>query len=563
MPRTGLLNTLDDARPGDVIAFQPRAVFSVRETTRYSIERLRVIRWLRQLLLLTLFVTIAAALQRASGAWESEFGGHPDEPAHYITGLMVRDYVAHGLGSRPMPFARDYYEHYPKVALGNWPPGFYVIQAAWTLPFSPQRGSLLLLMALLAGFVAWAIAYALEIEFGLPTAMVAALLFLALPVVQIQTGMVMTEIPVTLFMLLATLAFGRFVETERTRDALAFGFLASAAILTKGSGLALAFVPPMALMFSRRWHLLKTRKFWYPAVIVLVLCGPWTALTLGLARAGWEEGGFSLRFTRLALPFYGRTAYLNLGFALTVTAVIGIIVKLWPYPKEKRPSGLWSAMGAVFFAVWLFQSLVPCGLDERHFVPALAAAVMFVLAGAQRAAQYAEARNLPWLRPAVYGALIVFFVIGPFRIPRKDYRGLGTLAHQLSVSSGRHDVLFISSDATGEGIFISEVAMREARPGHKVVRSSKLLASSTWGGGDYKAKVAGPQDVLAALEMAQVRYVVVDHTLPEGRKLPHHQLLEKTLAEMPTHFELMSKASFVRNGRAFADGLELWRLIRR
>src|SRR5205814_702859 len=29
-----------------------------------------------------------------SGALKSEFGGNPDEAAHYVTGLMIHDYVA-------------------------------------------------------------------------------------------------------------------------------------------------------------------------------------------------------------------------------------------------------------------------------------------------------------------------------------------------------------------------------------------------------------------------------------------------------------------------------------
>ena len=32
-----------------------------------------------------------------TGAYHAEFGSHPDEAAHYVTGLMVRDYLASGL----------------------------------------------------------------------------------------------------------------------------------------------------------------------------------------------------------------------------------------------------------------------------------------------------------------------------------------------------------------------------------------------------------------------------------------------------------------------------------
>ena len=39
-----------------------------------------------------------------------------------------------------MAFAENYYLHYPEVAMGHWPPGFYLLQAVWTLLFPTQRG---------------------------------------------------------------------------------------------------------------------------------------------------------------------------------------------------------------------------------------------------------------------------------------------------------------------------------------------------------------------------------------------------------------------------------------
>ena len=87
------------------------------------------------LLLLLLYFSITVLLQWASGTYHSDFGGYPDEPGHYVTGLMVRDYIAAGFPDSPSRFAENYYLHYPKVAIGHWPPVFYSIQAAWMLIF--------------------------------------------------------------------------------------------------------------------------------------------------------------------------------------------------------------------------------------------------------------------------------------------------------------------------------------------------------------------------------------------------------------------------------------------
>jgi hypothetical protein len=68
-------------------------------------------------------------LQVLAGAYASGFGGYPDEPAHLVSSLMVRDFLA-GLDFRhPWQFAQQYYFHYPKVAIGVWPPGFMPLSA--------------------------------------------------------------------------------------------------------------------------------------------------------------------------------------------------------------------------------------------------------------------------------------------------------------------------------------------------------------------------------------------------------------------------------------------------
>ena len=97
-----------------------------------------------------LFLTITLAIQWTKGAFQGEFGSHPDEPAHFVTALMVHDYVADLFPAPPMQYAENYYLHYPKVGLGHWPPVFYVVQAGWMMLFSESRISMMLLMAVVA-----------------------------------------------------------------------------------------------------------------------------------------------------------------------------------------------------------------------------------------------------------------------------------------------------------------------------------------------------------------------------------------------------------------------------
>ena len=59
----------------------------------------------------TLFLATALLLQWLSGAYSAELGGHPDEPAHYVTGLMMQDYLKTWPPVPPVRFAESFYLH--------------------------------------------------------------------------------------------------------------------------------------------------------------------------------------------------------------------------------------------------------------------------------------------------------------------------------------------------------------------------------------------------------------------------------------------------------------------
>src|SRR5207237_9290681 len=140
--------------------------------------------------------------------------------------------------------------------LGHWPPVFYTVEAAWMLIFPISRQSLLFLMALFTAAMAFTLYRMVEQEFGALLGVTAGLFLIVLPVIQAYSGMVMADTLVGLLSLWTVLSFARFIDRQGWQDAALFGLLASLTILTKGTGLALALVPPLALLFNRRWNLI-------------------------------------------------------------------------------------------------------------------------------------------------------------------------------------------------------------------------------------------------------------------------------------------------------------------
>jgi hypothetical protein len=93
------------------------------------------------LIALAVFVGLILGVQYFGGAFQAEYDGHADEAAHFVSSLLVRDYLAQFPWPSPLPWAINYYVHYPKVAIGHWPPGYYALQGVWWLFVPPGRAS--------------------------------------------------------------------------------------------------------------------------------------------------------------------------------------------------------------------------------------------------------------------------------------------------------------------------------------------------------------------------------------------------------------------------------------
>jgi hypothetical protein len=510
-----------------------------------------------------LFWALAAGLQLASGTFSSEFGGHSDEAGHYITGLMVRDYLIGLDWGQPLRFAEGYYSHYPKVALGHWPPFFYVVQAAWTIPFGPSRVSVLLLMAALTALLALTVYRSVRGEFGPFLGWVVGVLFIGLPWVQLYTGILMADILTGLLCFWATLCFGRFLETGSWRTAAGFGVLASLTILTKGSGLLLALMVPLAVVLSGRYRLLARPGFWLPAGIVLVLCGPWMYLTRHLAHNGFDYPLPTPAFTIPALGFFSRMLLETTGVGLLGLIVLGLFVKL-VRPRGGQVAGKWAACAALLPAVGIFHLVVPVGMEQRYLIPALPAAMLFLAAGMAWVAA-----RLPGRWPAdrkvvlVAAVVVLVFAVETFTVRKLSFRGFGEAARELVQAPDGPKKLLVSSDSAGEGAFIAAVAAGEQRPGHVVVRASKVLADDDWLGRGYtiRADCRTPEAMMRYLEQLDVGVVVLDTSAPLTAWMGHHVLLGKTVAAYPGRWQQVSVHDVRRGSGEHPEALHVYRLL--
>ncbi len=515
--------------------------------------------WLLSFAIFLLLLATVVGLQLASGAYNGEFGAYPDEPAHYVTSLMLRDYLIHFHAESPLRFAQDYYRHYPKVAFGHWPPLFYILQSCWMMLFSASRSSIRLEMAVTTALLAYSVFQEAKRWFGVQPAILGGLLTACLPLVQTYSDQEMAESLLTLLCFWTTIYFARYVEGQRRRDALLFAACFSGAVLTKGSGWLLAMIPPVVLVLSRKLSLLKRLWLWIPFGIISIACIPWQMMTMRLAERGWDGGSKpSIGYTINALLEFLALFPKILGPLLLLFMVVGICV-LVLVPGLRRPiAPQMAGLFGLLVGVWVFHSVVPAGVEDRKLVLAVPAMVIFVLGGGMWIADWIHpgTRLYSWRYSIVGGVAAVCFLTTSFSVPRIQHYGFIEAARYLTTNKELQDVkLLVSSESGGEGMLVSEVAMNEPRPRDEIIRATKALASVAWNGIDYHSTYADASQVHDYLVRNRVQVVVLDTFTPQIH-FAHNALLRQAIAS-DNHYVLV--ASFPSPDHGVTGAVQIYR----
>ena len=482
-------------------------------------------------------LALSLVFQTSRGAWNSDLGGDPDEAAHAVTSLMVRDFLAGGWRQPPLRFAQQYYADFPKVALGHYPPGYYIVAGLWLLP-SASVHSLLLLQAVLSA-VLGSLIFRIASKFAsLPASIMAGVLMTALPLSLKQVQLVMADTLVTILCLWATIAWAAYLNHPSKRRALEFGLIAAAAILTKGSALGLCVLPPLTVLFTRRWKLLKEPSWWLSALPVVVLAGPWMAYSARITAEGMEHIPMR-QFIPEAVAFYADALPHVLGWVLTLLSIAGLIrlgiVIVRAPGSQAHPAAAFCALAT---GMCLIMLLVPAGLATRYMVPVISV----LLVAAALAADWI-AGTFPKFRPA---AVLVIMATGFATVadwPEKRVGGFGEAVTRAGIptSTAEASRWLTSSDARGEGAIIAAAAFgcpqRSPSP-LQIYRGSKELASSDWMGRGYAPTFTDEARLLDHLDELKIRRVFLDLSAGEARRKPHEQRLEQALRLAPDRWVL-------------------------
>jgi hypothetical protein len=495
-------------------------------------------RWTGFIKLAFLIVTLlclAALFQYLTGAYRSEFGGYPDEGSHFISGLMIRDYVARGVPTSPMTFALDYYRHYPRVSLGHWPPFYYFIEAAWFLLFPVTRTWALLLIATCSAVAGAVLIRWLSRPLGLTVAAMVAVCWLALPIVQENTSLVMIEMFFAAITFIACSQCARYLERPSLRSAALLGVLMLLVIMTKGNGWLVVPLYLLGLILAGR------RIFGWQSVLIgaiVALALPFQFMTLDTVQTALP-GEFGLASVFGSLRGFLAEIPELCGWPLTLLAAGQLAYMAFTAIRERRYlSPTDAVMTALLASMLLFHSVVNAGVEPRKVIVGLPAILYFAAAGALNLLARAQLSARPWSRAGFATAIIVTAVLfSPIgRIPKKPQLGLISAG----IPSDQNANVLISGSGSFEGAAVCEIAMLDRnRPQRYVLRASKLLADTDWNSRKYRLKVA-PAGLDQFLAQLPVSFIAVENRGP-NRPMLHHELLLDALERPGGNWEAVTK----------------------
>jgi hypothetical protein len=465
-------------------------------------------------LLGSVLVATVLAVCCASGAFTSDFTNGSDEAGHVVSSLMVRDYLTQGLPHDPVAFAEQYYLHYPKVAIGHWPPLFHVIASLWLLAFGVSRLAMVALATLLAAALPLGVYFAYrDPPSRWPSFLCAAMLATA-PVVGRTAFTVAPDGLMALHGLAVAFFYGRYLDSGRRRHAVVSMAAALGATLTNARGVVLFAVPLWAglLRGGRRQRLLCAAAL-LPAAILLWHLPAFTD----------QIGSMTVGVATRKLVMFTAAAFDTTGWLLLLLALVGVVAAV--ADPRNRPHGV--AMAALLLALWSFHTLVNVPAHPRYTLPAAGAVSGLAVLGWREAARRTRfdvrVRGVLALLAAV---TVVANLSGRPTKPDLDYH---LFVDDALLADPRSAISLVAGLPLHEGAYVSEMALRDRELQRIVLRGSKVLASSGWVGDDYRELFAGPEQISGYLDDAGVGLVVLER----GAGVPHEVGLLRALEQRP------------------------------
>jgi len=480
---------------------------------------------------IALLVGIAVLWQ--TQAMQAGFSG-ADESSHFLNGYFISNYLKFHFPANPLAHAVEYYIHYPKISIGHWPPAYYGFLSLLFLvvPATPATAVVinLLVSALPAAVVGGVLAYLA----GVRVALAGVVIYAIAPLVLDAYSYFMLDQALAAVTIAAMVTWVAYVNRQTWARAFAFAVLFAIAVLLKGNGWLLVFVPLLQLLIGGNWRSLLAPPIYLAMAVAAMAVVPWYWVTSGISADGFNyQPGLS--YAWLALSANLKTLGSNLTYTAAPLSVIGVM----RFHRHRHVApGRWQLVAgclSLILATLALQSLVPVDIVDRYMAPALTALLVLAMLGAQAIFLYALAGSRRRRMLAIPAILVAVAMIGPGLVRFGQLRekiDLRTAVVVPAIAGTESPVVYmIDGSAGAEGGFIAEMALKDPALQSYTVRASKVFAESNFMGTSYRLKYPGSEKVLQEVQRLGIAYIVIIR-INDKYAFLHSAQLAKAL-EMP------------------------------
>jgi len=473
-----------------------------------------------------LLAALIALWQWQSGCYDADLASDPDEPAHAVSSLLVRDYVAQGLPEAPLPFAESYYVHYPKIAIGHWPPFFYTCEAAWMLVFGRSKPVMLLLVAAIAIALLLCVFGWVRRRCGAIAGLFSAALLVLPAFMRADMDSVKPDILLGLLAFLAAAAYGSYLEFGGRKYAAAFWGLAILSLLTHGRGAEVWLLPVAVAIIG--WRL-------RPGLVSTVISAAMLVTSVILPYRLSQAAPLSLESAARNLWTFPWRLFTSMGWPVAALAAIGAASII----HERQNRSAWTAMIGLAGGCWLFFILVNVPLEARYLIVAAPGVAALFGAGIVFVNNFVAARWHFQRAGAVLGVLALCLAAPSMGLgERKPDQGFHRIVNREGAAGISTTIYLIAGDSENEGAFIADMDLADTRQQHVVLRASKMLADVSWMGLNYKVVFDDSKAVAVWLDEAHVGAVIVQNS--DNR--PHIAQLREALENSGSTWVLADSA---------------------
>lgn len=369
-----------------------------------------------------------------------------DASRHAMNGVFLRDFLMEGGLLHPLRFAREYYQQYPAINIGFYPPFMYIASVPFLAVFGASHAvsqSVVALHALLAGVMIYLICQRVMDRWS---ALLAALVVLALPEMALWARQVQLDVPALALLLCTAWALIHYLHTGSGRWLLVTALFMGLAMLTRvQTGYAVPVVGLFALL-HRTPQRPPLRTWFAAALLFLVLALPSVGSVFYFSKVTGNLAGAMPDMPALwswnNWTWYARALPRQIGWPATWFIIAGLLAT-----AATLRSGMPVAMRVVAaFALssWVFFTVVS-NKEPRFNLPSIPFTFMLAAYGLARVqALLARLLLLALAGWAVYQAML-------FQVPvAEGYREAASLA-QARTPPGAN--VLISAHRDGSFIF--------------------------------------------------------------------------------------------------------------